>query len=280
MVPQGVRDDIAASATPEPELRARLGLGSGPVVLCVAQKRRHKNLEALVRALALLERDDVRLVIPGRPTAYEFELRELHSRARGGRSRAPARLGREEALEGLYRAAACFALPSLMEGFGLPILEAMARELPVACSNRSALSEVAGDAAALFDPEDPAAIAAAVGRILGDPGVRGGSARGGTRALPSLHLGAHGAGDRRQLPPRARGASLTGNGPADAPGDRLAAGIPDPTDILDTASAGPRAIRGGMVRRSASGRESPWPPRRPPCSPATSGWWTSGATPR
>ena len=74
----------------------------------------------------------------------------------------------EADLEGLYRAASCFALPSLMEGFGLPVLEAMRRELPVACSDRPALREVAGDAALLFDPEDPASIASALGRILGD----------------------------------------------------------------------------------------------------------------
>ena len=50
--------------------------------------------------------------------------------------------------------ARCFVLPSLIEGFGLPVLEAMARGVPVACSNRPALPEVAGDAALLFDPED------------------------------------------------------------------------------------------------------------------------------
>ena len=52
-----------------------------------------------------------------------------------------------------------------MEGFGLPVLEAMARGVPVACSDRPALREVAGDAALLFDPEDPAAIAAAIDTI-------------------------------------------------------------------------------------------------------------------
>jgi glycosyltransferase involved in cell wall biosynthesis len=71
-------------------------------------------------------------------------------------------------LEGLYRAARCFVFPSLYEGFGLPVLEAMARGVPVACSNRSALPEVAGDAALLFDPEDVAAIADALERLLTD----------------------------------------------------------------------------------------------------------------
>ena len=75
-------------------------------------------------------------------------------------------------LEGLYAAAACLVFPSLYEGFGLPVLEAMARGVPVASSNRSSLPEVAGDAALLFDPEDPAAIARAMTRLLSDRELR------------------------------------------------------------------------------------------------------------
>ena len=59
----------------------------------------------------------------------------------------------DEELEGLYAAAAAFVFPSLYEGFGLPVLEAMARGVPVACSDRGALAEVSGDAALHFDPE-------------------------------------------------------------------------------------------------------------------------------
>ena len=163
-------DGAAVTPTPEGELRARLGIGPGPLVLCVAQKRPHKNLHALVRALALLGRDDVRLVVPGRPTAYEDELRTLAAQLGvGERVHLPDWVS-EQDLEGLYRAAACFALPSFMEGFGLPLLEAMRREVPVACSDRSALREVAGDAAALFDPDDASAMARAIARILDEPG--------------------------------------------------------------------------------------------------------------
>jgi glycosyltransferase involved in cell wall biosynthesis len=154
--------------TPEYVLRERFGLGTERLVLCVAQKRVHKNLGALVRAVALLERDDVRLVVPGRPTAYEAELRRLAGALGvGDRVHLPDWVS-EADLEGLYRAASCFVLPSLMEGFGLPVLEAMRRELPVACSDRSALREVAGDAALLFDPEDPGSVASAIRRLLGD----------------------------------------------------------------------------------------------------------------
>jgi glycosyltransferase involved in cell wall biosynthesis len=109
------------------------------------------------------------LVLPGYRTAYERELRE---RARAleleGDVRFPAWVSVAE-LEGLWEAADAFVFPSLYEGFGLPVLEAMERGVPVACSNTSSLPEVAGDAALLFDPHDEAAIASAVERLLDDP---------------------------------------------------------------------------------------------------------------
>jgi glycosyltransferase involved in cell wall biosynthesis len=146
-----------------------LGLGSARVVLCVAQKREHKNLANLIRAVAALDDNDVKLVLVGSPTPHEAELRELAAELGiADRLALPEWLSDAD-LEGLYALAACFVLPSLMEGFGLPILEAMRRDVPVACSDVSSLPEVAGDAAELFDPRDPEAIRAAIARILGDP---------------------------------------------------------------------------------------------------------------
>jgi glycosyltransferase involved in cell wall biosynthesis len=72
----------------------------------------------------------------------------------------------------LYRTAAALAFPSLDEGFGLPVLEAMAAGLPVVTSNRSALPEVAGEAALLVDPFDTEAISAAFERVLTDRALR------------------------------------------------------------------------------------------------------------
>jgi glycosyltransferase involved in cell wall biosynthesis len=168
VTPLGMRVGGRAVATSEPELRARLALGDGPLILCVAQKRVHKNLDALVRALALLGIDGAGLVLPGSPTSHEQELRALADRL-GVRDRiAFLDWVSAEDLEGLYAAAGCFVLPSRIEGFGLPIVEAMAHGLPVACSNISALPEVAGDAALLFDPGDDEQIAAAIRRLLSD----------------------------------------------------------------------------------------------------------------
>lgn len=78
----------------------------------------------------------------------------------------------EAELENLYRTAFCGLYLSIYEGFGLPVLECMRRGLPVICSNVSTMPEVAGDAALLVDPLDPAAIASAMARIAVDPRLR------------------------------------------------------------------------------------------------------------
>jgi glycosyltransferase involved in cell wall biosynthesis len=163
----GIRLDETVAPLPEADLRERFDLGDRPVILCVAQKREHKNLKGLIRAFAALE-EPATLVFPGSPTPYEQEMRELAAELGvADRVRLPDWIEADE-LEGLYRAAACFVLPSFEEGFGLPILEAMRRGVPVACSNASSLPEVAGDDALLFDPEKPEEIADAVGRLLRD----------------------------------------------------------------------------------------------------------------
>jgi glycosyltransferase involved in cell wall biosynthesis len=163
---------------PRPGAATAAALGSGrspeerPMVLTVSAKRPHKNLMRLIAAIARLapERRPV-LVLPGYPTPHETELRAEAERL--GVTDCVRFLGfvsRDE-LDALYAEATCFVFPSLYEGFGLPVLEAMARGVPVATSGRAALAEVAGDAALLFDPEDPDAIAAAISRLLEDPAL-------------------------------------------------------------------------------------------------------------
>jgi glycosyltransferase involved in cell wall biosynthesis len=169
VAPLAARVQPESTATPEAELRTRLELGDRPLVLSLSAKRPHKNLPRLFRALAALEpKRRPALVVPGYPTPHEEELRVLADQLGIAELvRMPAWLPADD-LEGLYRAAACVVFPSLYEGFGLPVLEAMARGVPVACARRSSLPEVAGDAALLFDPEDVGAIRAAMASLLGD----------------------------------------------------------------------------------------------------------------
>ena len=132
----------------------------GPYLLYPARPWRHKNHARLFEAFALLrrERPELRLVLTGEG---DFGPLPDGVEARG-------RVSADELVE-LYRGAAALVFPSLYEGFGMPVVEAMACGCPVASSNVTSLPEVAGDAARLFDPRDPEAIAAAVDDVLRDP---------------------------------------------------------------------------------------------------------------
>jgi glycosyltransferase involved in cell wall biosynthesis len=173
VVPNGIGLPPADHWTSEDELRRRYDLGRRPLLLTVSLKRPNKNLERLLDALALIpsERRPL-LLLTGHATPYEQKLRD-HAGSLGvaDDTRFLNWVPNEE-LEGLYRASTCFVFPSLYEGFGLPVLEAMSRGVPVACSNSGALAEIADDAALMFDPEQPRSIAAAIERLLLDPQER------------------------------------------------------------------------------------------------------------
>jgi glycosyltransferase involved in cell wall biosynthesis len=173
VVPLGLGTVQREAPLSERELRARFDIGERRVLLSLSAKRPHKNLQALIGALARLPAEGRPvLVLPGYATAHESELLEF---ARAAGVEPDVRfLGwcAGEEIEGLWAIAEAFVFPSLYEGFGLPVLEAMARGVPVACSNASSLPEVAGDAALLFDPHDQGAIAEALGRLLDDPALR------------------------------------------------------------------------------------------------------------
>ncbi len=167
VVPLGLGAVRRTAPMQEREVRARFDLGERRVLLSLSAKRPHKNLLALIDALARIPSEGRPvLVLPGYPTAHEAELRERAvSEGVADDVRFPAWVSAEE-LEGLWGLAEAFVFPSLYEGFGLPVLEAMARGVPVACSNASSLPEIAGDAALLFDPCEEHAIAAAIQTLL------------------------------------------------------------------------------------------------------------------
>ena len=177
----------APDPVPEAELRERYGLGGDPLVLTISAALRHKNLERLIAAFARVASErDVRLVAVGHGGLEQGSLRAAAAAHGVGDRVVFTGWVDDEVVEGLYAAAAVFAYPSLLEGFGLPILEAMRRDVPVACSNLSALPEVAGDAAELFDPLDVDAIAAAISRLLDDDGRRAELVERGRRRWPQF----------------------------------------------------------------------------------------------
>jgi glycosyltransferase involved in cell wall biosynthesis len=169
VVPNGLGLPPSRTWDDEEQLRRKYDLGSHPFLLSVSLKRPHKNLVRLLDAVALIPSEDRPvLVLAGHATPYQQELREHADRLGIARDTRFLQWVPEAELEGLYRSAACFVFPSLYEGFGLPVLEAMSRGVPVACSDRGALAETANGAAVMFDPEQPRSIADAIERLLTD----------------------------------------------------------------------------------------------------------------
>lgn len=173
VIPLGVRPELAA---PPPDrvrdVLARHDLAPG-YVLSLGRLNARKNLRRLVQAYAAARAGggvDVPLVLAGRADHGAASLL-ADLRLDGARTVRWLGLVPEADLAALYAGAGCFVYPSLFEGFGLPVLEAMACGCPVISSDRTSLPEVVGKAGVLVDPEDVQALAAAIGRVLHDPAL-------------------------------------------------------------------------------------------------------------
>ena len=153
---------------------ARFGLDGVPYVLWVGSLEPRKGVGTLVRAMGSLgsSAGEHRLVLAGYPGWRSVGLIDPEDRALlGNRLRLLGPL--EEAdLWALYAGASVFALPSLHEGFGLPVLEAMSQRVAVVCSDIPALREVAGDAARFVAPGDAGAWAESLADVIGDEAAR------------------------------------------------------------------------------------------------------------
>jgi glycosyltransferase involved in cell wall biosynthesis len=178
IVPNGVDDrffDVSKYSAAAARLRARLPYLPNDFVLFVGTLTHHKNLPKLIEALATMRTrpgcEDALLVMAGkRGEGYDHIARAIH---RSGMEKAVMELGfvEDDFLPALYASARLTVLPSLNEGFGLPIIEAMAAGCPVVTSDKGAMAEVSGGAAVLADVTSVESLAATLAELWVHPEI-------------------------------------------------------------------------------------------------------------
>lgn len=172
VIPDGYETSRYQTGIDSEGVKKKYGLTA--YLLYVGNLLPHKNLHRLLNAFALIsKRFPHRLSITGRKDPRYYPALEAEARALGLEERVsfldyvpPGELA------ALYAGADALVLPSLYEGFGLPVLEAMACGTPVIASRTGSIPEVAGDAAVLVDPYDVQGMVDAIEAVLGDPGMR------------------------------------------------------------------------------------------------------------
>lgn len=163
--------------SPKPSLpRERSGSRTGtPYILYVGSEKPRKNISGLLEVLARLKDEGIRLTKAGRPGGDANRQRTLEKAQRLGVESLLEFTGHvsEEKLASLYRGALAMVMPSLYEGFGIPLIEAMACGCPVVCSDIPPFREIGGEAVLRFAPSDAAGMAGAIRRLAGDEEFRG-----------------------------------------------------------------------------------------------------------
>jgi glycosyltransferase involved in cell wall biosynthesis len=169
-IPEAADDRFQATRNPEGEAAWQMRLRiRPPYVFYLGQWKAYKNLPMLLDAFKMVREThpNAQLVIAGDDPRHP-EVRQLAAGLPEGSVVLPGRLP-ESAVPDLYRGAAVVVLPSKAEGFGLPVIEAMACGVPVICSDLPVLRELADGVATFCDPNDPAAFARAIAQILDAP---------------------------------------------------------------------------------------------------------------
>jgi glycosyltransferase involved in cell wall biosynthesis len=154
-----------------------------PYILCVSTLHPHKNLERLLHAFAVFheERPELHLTIAGMRGFHAEELERLREKLRLKAAVEFTGWIPRERLYDLYAGASAFLYPSTFEGFGMPVLEAMAAGLPTGCSRVEPMAGVAGNAALQFDPEDTAGMVDSMRILTGDERLRADLAAAGPK---------------------------------------------------------------------------------------------------
>ena len=173
-IPEAADDRFTSGRNPEAEAAWQMRLGiRPPYVFYLGQWKAYKNLPVLLEAFARVRstHPNTQLVIAGDDPRHP-EVRQRAAALPEGSVILPGRLP-ESAVPDLYRGATMVVLPSRAEGFGLPVIEAMACGVPVICSDLPVLREIADGVAVFCDPNDPAAFGDAIGAMLDAPGNAG-----------------------------------------------------------------------------------------------------------
>lgn len=176
VISNGVSEDFAPRRDEQAmaDLRKRIGLQAKRYVLFVGGADPRKNHQVFLEAAAFQKArlQSLTLVLVGSPVhPFGNYVESARSLGLSGQVLCPGRLAMAD-LQLLYSCAEVFVFPSLYEGFGMPVLEAMACGAPVVTSDSTALAEVAGDAAVLVDPRDAKAVGEALVRVLEDASLR------------------------------------------------------------------------------------------------------------